>query len=236
MAYGWQCFAFHLFVATTVYAHPQCSASSRQTTMNIFDNILPVLRVAQAAAAGNPVPGLGGAITGVVALAEMISTTKANMDDLPDLIKMLKPLAEIETVGYSDNLKQRVDTLKENLEPKTTRLRSLAKKVKCKQFWKRKKYEKEIQEIRAFIASCLQDFTFHNNISIKILVDQMSTTVDQVDTAVQRMEPQGDQQGPGQGHGEQGQTSKSQTVINYNYGGTGGAGGPGGTGGAGGSW
>jgi hypothetical protein len=41
--------------------------------MNILDNILPVLRVAQAAAAGNPVPGLEGAITGVVPLAEMVS-------------------------------------------------------------------------------------------------------------------------------------------------------------------
>ncbi|KAJ7823390.1 hypothetical protein B0H14DRAFT_3730168, partial [Mycena olivaceomarginata] len=52
------------------------------------------------------------------------------------------------------------------------------------------------------------------------------------------MEPQGDQQGPGQGDGEQGQPSKSLTVINYNYGGTGGTGGPGvglGTGGTGGS-
>jgi hypothetical protein len=44
--------------------------------MNILDNILPVLRVAQATAAGNPVPGLEGAITGVVALAEMVSVRK----------------------------------------------------------------------------------------------------------------------------------------------------------------
>jgi hypothetical protein len=35
------------------------------------------------------------------------------MDDLPDLIKRLKPLTEIDTVGCSDNLKQRLDTLKE---------------------------------------------------------------------------------------------------------------------------
>jgi hypothetical protein len=40
--------------------------------MNITDNILPVLRVAQAAAAGNPVPGLDD----VVALAEMVLVCK----------------------------------------------------------------------------------------------------------------------------------------------------------------
>jgi hypothetical protein len=44
--------------------------------MNILDNILPVLWVARAAAASNPVPGLEGAITGVVALAEMVSVRK----------------------------------------------------------------------------------------------------------------------------------------------------------------
>ncbi|KAJ7767102.1 hypothetical protein B0H14DRAFT_3509873 [Mycena olivaceomarginata] len=50
--------------------------------MNI-PNILPVLRVAQAAAAGNPVPGLDD----VVALAEMVSTMNENEADLSDLIK-----------------------------------------------------------------------------------------------------------------------------------------------------
>ncbi|KAJ7235428.1 hypothetical protein C8J57DRAFT_1479609 [Mycena rebaudengoi] len=98
--------------------------------MNILDNILPMLRVAQAAAAGNPVPGLEGAITGVVALAEMVSTMKGNMADLPDLAKRLEQLTDIDTVGCSDNLKQRLDKLKENLEPITTRLISLEKKPK----------------------------------------------------------------------------------------------------------
>ncbi|KAJ7812245.1 hypothetical protein B0H14DRAFT_3879726 [Mycena olivaceomarginata] len=80
--------------------------------------------------------------------------------------------------------------LKENLEPKATRLTSLGKKTKGKQFWKGKKYEKEIQDIKASIASHIHDFTFHNSISIKFLVDQMSTKVDRVDTSVQRIEPQ----------------------------------------------
>jgi hypothetical protein len=44
--------------------------------MNILDNILPVLWVARAAAAGNLVPGLEGAITGVIVLAEMVSVRK----------------------------------------------------------------------------------------------------------------------------------------------------------------
>ncbi|KAJ7788953.1 hypothetical protein B0H14DRAFT_3162313, partial [Mycena olivaceomarginata] len=203
--------------------------------MNNLDNILPVLRAAQAAAEGNPVPGLEGAINCVVALAEMVSTMKGIEADLPDLIKRLKPLTEIDTVKCSDDLKERLHTLKENLKPKTTRLTSLGKKSKVKQFLKRKQYEKEIQDIRAFIASCLQDFTFHNSISIKISVDQMSTKVDQVDTAVQKMEPQRDQRGPGGGDGRQRQTL---TVNNYISGGTGGPGGWGvvqGTGGDGGS-
>jgi hypothetical protein len=44
--------------------------------MSILDNILPLLKAAQAAAAGNLVPGLEGAITGVVALAEMVSVRR----------------------------------------------------------------------------------------------------------------------------------------------------------------
>ncbi|KAJ7805819.1 hypothetical protein B0H14DRAFT_1585836 [Mycena olivaceomarginata] len=165
----------------------------------------------------------------------MVSTMKTNMDDLPELVKKLKGLTEIDTVGCSDDLKQLLGTLKENLEPITTRLTSLEKKSKFKQFLKSKQYGKEIQDIRASIASHLQDFTFHNSISIKILVDQMSTKVDQVDRSVQRMEPQGDQRDPGGGDGGQGQTL---TVNNFISGGTGGPGGCGfvqGTGGDGGS-
>ncbi|KAJ7799228.1 hypothetical protein B0H14DRAFT_1709743 [Mycena olivaceomarginata] len=166
--------------------------------MNIPNNILPVLRVAQAAAAGNPVPGLDD----VVALAEMVSTTKGNEADLPDLIKRLKPLTATDTVGCSDNLKQRLDKLKENLEAVTPRFISLGKKSKGKQ------YGKELQDIKASIASHIQDFTFHNNISIKMIVDQISTSqenprptqkqklndkmasFDHVDMSLQRMELQ----------------------------------------------
>jgi hypothetical protein len=46
-----------------------------------------------------------------------------------------------------------------NLEPKTTRLTALGKKSKSRQFWKNKKYEKEIQNIKALIASHIEDFT-----------------------------------------------------------------------------
>jgi hypothetical protein len=38
---------------------------------------------------------------------------KANMDNIPDLIQRLEPLTEIDTVGCSDDLKQRLDILKE---------------------------------------------------------------------------------------------------------------------------
>jgi hypothetical protein len=44
--------------------------------MNILDNILLMLRVAQAATADNPALGLEGAIAGVVALAEMVLVRK----------------------------------------------------------------------------------------------------------------------------------------------------------------
>ncbi|KAJ7790667.1 hypothetical protein B0H14DRAFT_208468 [Mycena olivaceomarginata] len=184
---------------------------------------------------------------------------KGNEADLQDLIKMLKSLTETDTVGCNDNLKQRLEKLKENLEAVTPRFISLRKKSKGKQ------YGKELQDIKASIASHIQDFTFHNNISIKIIVDQISTSqenprptkkqklnnnmagLDQVDTSLQRTEPQdrgarshsvdnhGDQQGPGGGDGGQGQ---NLTVNNYISGGTGGPGGWGfaqGTGGGGGS-
>ncbi|KAJ7725162.1 hypothetical protein B0H16DRAFT_1736253 [Mycena metata] len=143
--------------------------------MNILDNILPVLRVARAAAAGSHVPGLEGAITGVVALAEMVSTMKGNKADLLELDRRLEQLMDIDTAGFSDNLKQRLDKLKQNLKPITTRLKSLEKRSEIKQFFKAKKYEKEIQDIKDSVSSHIQDFTFHNSISIKTLVDQIFT-------------------------------------------------------------
>ncbi|KAJ7819846.1 hypothetical protein B0H14DRAFT_1351548 [Mycena olivaceomarginata] len=164
----------------------------------------------------------------------MVSTMNGNEADLPDLIKRLKSLTETDTVGCSDNLKQRLDKLKENLEPITTRLRSLEKKSKIKQLLKGKKYEKEIQDIKASITFHIEDFTFHNNISVKILVDPMSTTVGQVDRSVQKIEPQRDRRDPSGGDRRRGQTL---TVNNYISGGTGGPGGLGivqGTGGDGG--
>ncbi|KAF8217597.1 hypothetical protein K438DRAFT_1746899 [Mycena galopus ATCC 62051] len=133
-----------------------CSTSSQQTTMNILDNILPVLRVAQAAATGSP--GLNGAITCVIALAEIVST-KGNKADLPELAKTLKQLTEVDTVECSSDLKERLDTLNKNLKPITPRLTSLKKKLKSKQFRKGKKYETETQSIKASIASHIQDFT-----------------------------------------------------------------------------
>ncbi|KAF7349029.1 hypothetical protein MVEN_01424300 [Mycena venus] len=174
--------------------------------MNILGNIIPVLRVAQAATAGNPTPGLEGAIAGVVALAEMVLTMKGNKADLSELNKRLKRLMEFDTVGCSDDLKQRLDNLKQNFEPIATRLTSLGKKSKIKQFLQGKK---EIQGIKVSITSCIQDFTFHNNISINKLLDQMSTKVDPVDTSLQKMESQGDQQGPSGWEGGQGRASKS---------------------------
>ncbi|KAF8215543.1 hypothetical protein K438DRAFT_1954265 [Mycena galopus ATCC 62051] len=142
--------------------------------MNILENILPVLKVAQAAVTGNPVPGREAVITHVVALAEMVSTMKSNMDELPDLIKRLKPLTEIDAAGCSDGLEQCLDMLKEKLKPHTNRLTSLKRKSKIKQFFKGKKYEREIQGIKASIASHIQDFTFHNSILIKKVLDKMS--------------------------------------------------------------
>ncbi|KAF7334743.1 WD-REPEATS-REGION domain-containing protein [Mycena sanguinolenta] len=221
--------------------------------MTALDNILPVLRVAQATAAGNPVPGLEGAISGVVALAEMVSSWT----------KRLKQVADIDPVGWSDNLKQRLDILKDNLKPINARLISLEKKSEIKQFFKGKKYEKEIQGIKASIMSHIQDFTFHNTISIKNLLirwihlsqewNHKETNMTQgkgMEDWARLASPLVETPNPselitmeikkGYGRGDRGQdrTRESLTVNNYIYGGTGGPGGRGfgqGTGGDGGS-
>ncbi|KAJ7822576.1 hypothetical protein B0H14DRAFT_3875538, partial [Mycena olivaceomarginata] len=83
----------------------------------------------------------------------MVSMMNGNQADLLELDKRLKQLTEIDTVGCSDNLKERLDKLKENLEPITARLTSLEKELKIKQAWKDRKYEKETQDIKASIAS-----------------------------------------------------------------------------------
>jgi hypothetical protein len=105
--------------------------------MGILDSaILPTLRLATSGATGIGVPGVEGALNGVLQLAEMVSvrcsshqtcrrllnhswqTMKANKEDLGKLDKNLGSLiTDIKASGATGELKQRLDKLSSCVAP-----------------------------------------------------------------------------------------------------------------------
>ncbi|KAJ7729558.1 hypothetical protein B0H16DRAFT_1893821 [Mycena metata] len=79
--------------------------------------IIPTLRLAKAATTGLGIPGvpLEPVINGVLELATMLSTMKANKKDLPKLEEALKNLIMINTSRTTGDLKQRLDKLSSEL-------------------------------------------------------------------------------------------------------------------------
>ncbi|KAJ7208515.1 hypothetical protein GGX14DRAFT_395669 [Mycena pura] len=142
--------------------------------MSILENVLPALEFTRAAVTGVGIPGVEGAINGVVQLATMVSTMKANMEDLPDLEKGLNKLIALDGSYCAGELKQRLSALQGNLKPIADRCKSLIHKSGIKQFLKSNVYEKEIQGMKASLASHIRDFTFQGGISIEKLASDMA--------------------------------------------------------------
>ena len=100
--------------------------------------VLPVLNLAKAAVTNVGVPGLEGAINGVVELATMVSvracvinglrsqttrqTMKANKEDLAKLKKIAEELIIIDVSDCSDDLTRRLTTLASYVVPMIAKL------------------------------------------------------------------------------------------------------------------
>ncbi|KAJ6481182.1 hypothetical protein DFH09DRAFT_1107746 [Mycena vulgaris] len=156
--------------------------------------ILPALRLAKTGATGIGIPGVEPMISGVLELATMLSTMKANRDDLSTLERSLKQLIAINASGAGGDLKLRLTTLTScavrliNLDSGFRELKiiileckSLTEKSRLKQFFKSKDYKDRIQNIKASIASHIHEFTFYGNISIEKSVEAMSSKVRVID-------------------------------------------------------
>jgi hypothetical protein len=106
--------------------------------MPILENVLPALHLAKVGATGVGIPGVEGALNGVLELATMVSvrdsasvnnipdpvkqTMHSNKDDLAKLEKCLAKLSAIDTSGCGDDLKRRLTTLSSCVDLKKSRL------------------------------------------------------------------------------------------------------------------
>ncbi|KAJ6534427.1 hypothetical protein DFH09DRAFT_1092028 [Mycena vulgaris] len=160
---------------------------SRQVTYLLIEDglldsaILPALRLAKTGATGIGIPGVEPMISGVLELATMLSTMKANRDGLSTLETSLKQLIAINASGAGGDLKQRLTTLTSELKIIVLECKSLTEKSRLKQFFKSKDYKDRIQNIKTSIASHIYEFTFYGNISIEKSVETMASNVRVID-------------------------------------------------------
>ncbi|KAJ7203247.1 hypothetical protein GGX14DRAFT_652031 [Mycena pura] len=159
-------------------------------TQKSFSTVLPVLNLAKAAVQGIGIPGIEGAINSISELAAMVSTMKANKDDLAKLDKALQALIAINVSDCSDDLARRLKTFTSNLNPIITQCKSFEKKSRFIRFFNSKEHKEEIQGIRESIISLIHNFTFYSNISIEKLVGDMISKVNKIQKSVEDMAPQ----------------------------------------------
>ncbi|KAJ6629728.1 hypothetical protein B0H10DRAFT_2184299 [Mycena sp. CBHHK59/15] len=135
---------------------PASGASTR-----ILEAILPALSLAKASVTGIGIPGVEPVINGVLELVTMISTMKANKEDLSKLERSLKAFIAIDASGASEDLKRQLNML--SLGPK--------------RFFSSKEDKEKILDIQNSVASHIQEFTFYGNISIDKLVGDIVSKV-----------------------------------------------------------
>ncbi|KAJ7508944.1 hypothetical protein B0H11DRAFT_1901719 [Mycena galericulata] len=151
------------------------------TATHVFSSVvLPVLTLAKGGATGIGVPGVEPAINGVLELATMLVTMKANKEDLSALGSSLNKLITIDVSGTSGDLEVRLAALSSmficpprgfrNLKPIAAECKSITEKGRLNRFFKSKEYKQKIGDIKSSIASYIQEFTFYGNISIEKLV------------------------------------------------------------------
>ncbi|KAJ7797281.1 hypothetical protein B0H13DRAFT_2392237 [Mycena leptocephala] len=165
-------------VATPPVPITPIGASQFPSAASILDSvILPALTFARAGVTGIGIPGVEPAINGILELATMLSTTKANKEDLAKLEKSLDKLINIDTTGVDGDLKQRLDSLSSELKEILLECKSLTEKTRFKRFVRSKGYNQRIQDIKNSVASNIHNFTFYGNISIEKCVGTMTSNV-----------------------------------------------------------
>ncbi|KAJ7312842.1 hypothetical protein DFH08DRAFT_896028 [Mycena albidolilacea] len=160
--------------------------------MKILDSIIvPTLTIAKAGVTGIGIPGVEPAFNGVLELAQMLSTMEANKEDLLDLKKNLGSLTTtIDNLDAGGELKQRLTTLSLELKAMVPECTSLAEKHSLQRFFKSKNYKQTIQDMKSTMESHLYKFTFHGNISIEKIVQDIASNIQVIDRKVDSVNTQ----------------------------------------------
>ncbi|KAF7342956.1 WD-REPEATS-REGION domain-containing protein [Mycena venus] len=168
-------------MATPPARSTQAGVSQFPSAASILDDtVLPALTLAKSGVTGIGIPGVEGAINGVLELAMMLSTMEENKEDLAKLENSLDKFITIDTMGIGANLKQRLDNLSSELKMIDFECKSLAEKSRFQRFFRSKQYKERIQGIKDSVASHIHHFTFYGNISIEKCVEAMASNVQAV--------------------------------------------------------
>ncbi|KAJ6612376.1 WD40-repeat-containing domain protein [Mycena sp. CBHHK59/15] len=155
---------------------------------NLLNSVIIALTASKAAVTGLGVPGVEPVINGVLQLATMLSTMKANKKDFRGLeLSITTLVTDIDasgTTGASGDLQDRLIKLSSKFTALAADCRSHADKSSFKRFWKSNDYKDDILRIKNLAASHIQEFTFHGNISVEKLVADMVSKVSVVDEKV----------------------------------------------------
>ncbi|KAJ7189443.1 hypothetical protein GGX14DRAFT_547090 [Mycena pura] len=99
---------------TTVLPETESKLKQAHRALKQSQSLLkPALSLGRAGVTGIGIPGVEGVFSGVVELAEMVSTMRANKEDLLKLEKRLKALVGIKCLGMGGELKERLEILTE---------------------------------------------------------------------------------------------------------------------------
>ncbi|KAJ7468290.1 hypothetical protein B0H11DRAFT_1921160 [Mycena galericulata] len=142
-------------------------------------SVIPVLNLARAGVTNLGVPGLEAAVNGVFELAKMVSTMKGNKKDLAALKILVAALAALKVQGATGDLETRLTDLSSAPRKMTVRseeCEALSRKSRIDRFLRSDEYSRKILDIRNGVAEDICEFTFHSNISIEILVQDMAQT------------------------------------------------------------
>ncbi|KAJ7447803.1 hypothetical protein B0H11DRAFT_2202693 [Mycena galericulata] len=163
------------------------SSAAPDTMKTLRSTIIPALNLAKAGVAGIGIPGVEGALNAVHELAKMISTMKGNKKDLDALKKSIDAFATLEVPGAPTDLEKRLTELSVKMTARSEECKALGTKSRIDRFLRSDMYSSEISDIRNGVASDIHEFTFHGNISIEILVTDITWKVGVIDGKVNQV-------------------------------------------------
>ncbi|KAJ7434774.1 hypothetical protein B0H11DRAFT_2208060, partial [Mycena galericulata] len=171
----------------------------------VLTRLVPFLNVAKAGVTGIGIVGVEIGVSAAFELAKMVLTMKDNKEGLAALKIQVDKVAALKVTGAKGDLETRLTELSSQVKiPKicciqahhrasrkmntrSKECKALIDKPRFDRYLRSDEYSKKILDIRNGIAEDIHEFTFHSNISIEMLVQDMAQTVGSIDGKADQM-------------------------------------------------